>query len=73
MKNAPSPRGAITNIIRIGEASGIIGLVKDEAAILTDLRAECGICAFIRPFVSIVDELPNGGYETGNIMRLSKR
>jgi Pyruvate/2-oxoacid:ferredoxin oxidoreductase delta subunit len=52
---------------------GIIGLVKDKAAILTDLCVECGICAFVCPFVSIVNELPNGGYETGNIMHLSKR
>ena len=46
---------------------------ENKAAILTDLCVECGICAFVCPFVSIVNELPNGGYETGNIMHLSKR
>jgi Pyruvate/2-oxoacid:ferredoxin oxidoreductase delta subunit len=51
----------------------IIGLMNNEAAILTDLCVECGICAFVCPFVSIVNELPNGGYETGNIMHLSRR
>jgi ferredoxin len=51
----------------------IIGLVNNKAAILTDLCVECGICAFVCPLVSIVNELPNGGYETGNIMHLSKR
>ncbi len=27
----------------------IIGLVKNKAAILTDLCVECGICAFVCP------------------------
>jgi ferredoxin len=51
----------------------IIGLVSNKAAILTDLCVECGICAFICPSVAMVNELPNGGYETGNIVHLSKR
>ena len=51
----------------------IIGLVKNKAAILTDLCVECGICAFVCPNVAMVNELPNGGYETGNIVHLSKR
>ena len=52
---------------------GIIGLVKDKAAILTDLCVECGICAFVCPFVSIVNEVPYGNYETGNTAFISKR
>ena len=51
----------------------IIGLVNNKAAILTDLCVGCGICAFICPSVAIVNELPNDGYKTGNIVHLSKR
>jgi ferredoxin len=51
----------------------IIGLVKEKAAILTDLCVECGICAFICPSVAIVNEVPYGGHETGYIMHLSRR
>jgi len=36
----------------------IIGLVKNKAAILTDLCVECGICAFVCPFVAMVNEVP---------------
>jgi ferredoxin len=51
----------------------IIGFVKNKAAILTDLCVECGICAFVCPFVALFNEVPYGGYETGNIFHLSKR
>jgi Pyruvate/2-oxoacid:ferredoxin oxidoreductase delta subunit len=56
-----------------GWSEHIIGLVNNKAAILTDFRVECGICASVCPFVSIINELPKGGYETANIMHLSKR
>jgi ferredoxin len=52
---------------------GIIGLVKEKAAILGDLCVECGICAFVCPFVAIVNELPYGSYEWGNTAYVSKR
>jgi MinD superfamily P-loop ATPase len=52
---------------------GIIGLVKEKAAILGDLCVECGICAFLCPFVAIVNELPYGSYEWGNTGYVSKR
>ncbi len=52
---------------------GIIGLVKEKAAILGDLCVECGICAFVCPFVAIVNELPNGSFEWGNTGYVSKR
>jgi len=51
----------------------IIGLVNNKAAILTDLCVECGICAFVCPFVSIVNEVPYGSYDTGNTAFISKR
>jgi ferredoxin len=51
----------------------IIGLVKGKAAILNDLCVECGICAFVCPFVAMVNELPYGSHEWGNILHLSKR
>jgi Pyruvate/2-oxoacid:ferredoxin oxidoreductase delta subunit len=56
-----------------GCPEAIIGLANNEAAILTDLCVEYGICAFVLPFVSNINELPNSGYETDNIMHLSKR
>jgi Pyruvate/2-oxoacid:ferredoxin oxidoreductase delta subunit len=51
----------------------IIGLVKNKAAILTDLCVECGICAFVCPDVAMVNEVPYGGYETGMTTYFSKR
>ncbi len=51
----------------------IIGLVKGRAAILTDLCVECGICAFLCPNVAMVNEVPYGGYESGNTAFISKR
>lgn len=51
----------------------IIGLVRNKAAILTDLCVECGICAFVCPAVAIENEISNGGYETGNILHFSRR
>ena len=51
----------------------IIGLVKNKAAILTDLCVECGICAFVCPEVAMVNEVPCGGCETGMTTYVSKR
>ena len=51
----------------------IIGLVKNKAAILTDLCVECGICAFVCPSVAMVNEVPYGSCEYGNIIQYSKR
>ena len=51
----------------------IIGLVKNKAAILTDLCVECGICAFVCPSVAMVNEVPYGSFEYGNIIHYSKR
>ena len=56
-----------------GCPEGIIGMVKEKAAILSDLCVECGICAFVCPFVAIVNEVPYGGYETGMTTYFSKR
>ena len=52
---------------------GIIGLVKDKAAILTDLCVECGICAFVCPYVAIMNELPYGDPKYGMATYVSKR
>lgn len=51
----------------------IIGLVSSKAAILTDLCVECGICAFVCPFVAIVNEVPYGGPQTDKTTYVSKR
>jgi len=51
----------------------IIGMIRDKAAILTDLCVECGICAFVCPFLAIVNEVPYGSYESGMTTYVSKR
>ena len=43
----------------------IIGLVKNKAAILTDLCVECGICAFVCPEVAMVMRSPMEAMKPG--------
>lgn len=42
----------------------IIGLVREKAAILTDLCEECGICFEVCPIEAIHFRLPNLGVES---------